>query len=385
MRPTSPGDAGVVQRRSWTWLLVPLTLAAIGLTAVGPAGSALTSPRDALDWPVRLGVSPASQVYVALNTDTVTGNVVQFSASLGQVVRRWSLPEYIDDLAVAADGRVYVLLDGANRVERFAGDGSPEGGWPLLEEGLTLATGSLGRSLGGSLYLLGLSPVSGDAPQVTRFDPGGGELSRFSAAASAQDITTGSAPDAPDGVVHVVDDSQSAQSGRSRVAGYLPDGSFRKSVFMRGAVYGLGVDNQGTLSVAVAPAGLLERWVDRFASDGTALGGWRLPDGEVLDLAVDPRLGDVYVILDDDVLRYAADGTLLGRLTREQLNLWPATPTVTVSASSTGIVATRTATLTATSTTTPTATRTDRSTATVTGSPTEDAGWVLALPAALRP
>jgi hypothetical protein len=54
---------------------------------------------------------------------------------------------------------------------------------------------------------------------------------------------------------------------------------------------------------------------------------WRLPDGEILDLAVDPRLGDVYVIVGVEVLRYAADGTLLARYTQAQLNLVPETAT----------------------------------------------------------
>lgn len=354
----------------------------IGVIAVVSA-SAPNAPRDALDWPVRLGVSPASQVYVAMNTDTVTGMVVQVSASLGQVVRRWPLPESIDDLAVAADGRVYVLLDGVNRVERFAGDGSPDGGWALAAEGFTLATGSLGRSLSGSVYLLGQSPIAVDPPQVTRFSPTGGELARFPVATSAQDITAGPASDAPDGVVYVVDDSQSAGTGRSRVAGYLPDGGPRPATPMRGAVYGLGTDSQGTLSVAVAPAGLLERWVDRFASDGSAVGGWRLPDGDVLDLAVDPRLGDVYVIVDDDVLRYGSDGTLLGLLTREQLNLGPAIPTATASASVSPTAAPATPMATPVVTLTATATVTGTATATADSSPVVPPGWRLVLPMVL--
>jgi hypothetical protein len=321
--------------------LALLTLAALTLLALATAARprAAAAPRDALDWPVRLSVGGASEVYVAMDTDTLDGGVVRLAGN-GAWLGRWPVAKRIADIAAGQDGRVYTGLADTGQVLSFGPDGAGQAMWVVSGTVKALAVGPDGRSPGGSVYVLAApAPTATPAPGqrlVLRRSPAGEPIAAWPVDDTAYDLAAGWLPDdAGDGLVFVADAPPLPTpriGGTSRLAIYAVDGTPRKAVEQRYEIRGLGVWplHQAGLGVTpeLSPFSLVD-WVD---ADGVSANQFPLTEGALYDLAVDPANGDVWVILGDAVVHFAADGRPLGRITRAELNR---RPTATPSASPT--------------------------------------------------
>lgn len=355
---------------------IALTLAAIALLALiataraaaGTLGARAESdaPADALDLPYTLAVSPASEVYIGLMTDTAQDVIARFTNE-GRLLGRWSIanPSFtnpaIGGLAVGGDGMVYATLKDTGQVQGFTPDLTPStiNVWEAAGLKPPVATGLLGRAMGGAVYTL-VAPGT-QAPDVVRYNPRGSEISRWQVEHSAYDLAVGSSAAGPDGLVYVVDGGAIAVGG-GHVVRYTPDGQRVDAWDLPGAIRGIGTSADGRVHVAVAPyrSPTTTGTIYLYDPEGTALGRCELPGGPV-DLAVDPQSGDIYVIVEArartrGVLRLNADCSLLdtwdpillsGLVTRTPAP--PGTPSSTATPTATG-GATPTSTVAITST-----------------------------------
>jgi hypothetical protein len=352
--------------------LALLALVATARVAAGTLGARAEgeAPADALDLPYTLAVSPASEVYIGLMTDTAQDLIARFTND-GRILSRWSIANHsfsipaIGGLAVGDDGMVYATLKDTGQVQGFTPDlvPSPVNVWEAAGLKPPVATGLLGRAMGGAVYTL-VAPGT-QAPDVVRSNPRGSEIGRWQVEHSAYDIAVGSSADGPDGLVYVVDGGAITVGGGHLVR-YTPDGQRVDAWDLPGTIRGIGMSADGRVHVAVAPyrGPTTTGTIYLYDPEGTALGSCELPGGPV-DLAVDPQSGDIYVIVEArantrDVLRYDADCTLLdtwdpvllsGLVTRTPGP--PGTPSSTAMPTSTG-AATPTSTAESTDTTTPT-------------------------------
>ena len=221
--------------------------------------------------------------------------------------------------AVGPDRAVYTVMDRSGRVYRFAADGAPDGWWQAAYFPSTIATGPLGATADGAVYVLWTPQTIGQPahgpPRVTRYAPRGETLAEWEAAPMAYDLAVVVTDSAPEGVVHVAD-------AGGLLRRFAPDGTFLgewRTV--------AGAERR----IAAAPAGLLyvaapgELW--RYGETGEGSLACRLPAGEVRDLAADPRTGDIYVLYPDSVLRLAQDCAVRARIGREQMTAPAAAPT----------------------------------------------------------
>lgn len=369
-------------------LLVLAALPPIALfAAVRPLVAA--APRDVMDWPIRLTVGGASEVLVAMGTDTGTGAVVRLSSD-GKWLGRWAVGRPIADIAAGPDDRVYVGLANTGQVLAAGPDGAGQAMWAVSGTVKSLAVGPYGDSPGGSVYILAASSPTGTPEpagrSVLRRSPVGEPVGAWPVEDTAYDLASGRLSDTVgDGLVFVADAAPLATpraAGTSRLAIYGVDGTLRTSAEQRFLIAGLGVWPLHQTCLGLTPRISLFSLADCVDGDGVSTNQFPLSEGALLDMAVDPVAGFVYAILDDYVVRFSAAGTPLGRVTREQLNRWAtATPSPSPTLpppSQTPTSATVTPTPSATLTIQPTATAPSSSTPSET--PTERATQTLAPP-----
>jgi hypothetical protein len=194
-------------------------------------------------------------------------------------------------IAVDAQGRVYVADAFDDRIEAFANDGTPNGGWGGLAAPAGVAAAPDG------------SVVVSDRSGVYRYDAAGSRLATLAQAGGAVGPPAGVAVGA-DGTV------------------YVADPTHRRVVALGGAVFGqlarpvaVAVAADGAVYVADDESGR----VHAFAPDGTPRASW--PAGDPHGIAVAP---DATLLVADkrsgQVLRFNARGAPLGEFGRSNVS-----------------------------------------------------------------
>jgi hypothetical protein len=323
-------DARTVPRVLVAALLMAVLALATSVMA-GPRSAA--APADALDWPERLSVGPANDVAIDMQTDGLGAMVVRVAPD-GGLLARWANDGPAIDIAAGVDGMIYTVMYKSNRVYKYAPDGTRLAMWQERNP-LAVAAGPYGEAAGGAVYVLaweqGIGEPPRGPPEVTRYTAEGRQLGRWAAAANAYDLVVVPTDGAPDGTVAIAE-GDPLGGGTSVLARFALDGTLLGRSPLTAAAIGLGANADGDVYTVLKQKDTAAGFISAYR-DGQPTGtGWRLPAGEPKDLAVDPTSGDVYVIVDDYILRYAGQGTLLGRITREQLNglggtATPGTPT----------------------------------------------------------
>lgn len=187
-------------------------------------------------------------------------------------------------IAVDAQGRVYVADTHDGRIEAFANDGTPDGGWGGLIDPAGVAAAPDG------------SLVVSDRNGVYRYDAGGSRLATLATVAAPAGVAVGA-----DGTVLVADPAH------------------ERVVALGGPVYDDGLEDP--VAVAAGPSGAVyvadedDDRIHVFAADGTPRGSW--PAGDPHGVAVAP---DATLLVADThagrVLRFDAGGAALGEFGR---------------------------------------------------------------------
>jgi hypothetical protein len=295
------------------------TLALAGSIAARGAAARPLSP-GATIWPISVGVNSKAEVYVG-SADMNAGLIRLGADGAWLGTSRTDGP--MDDLAVAPDDSVFMVMDKSNRVYRYLPDGTRVGMWQAGSHGIAIAVGPRAADGDSAVYVLWTpqrigEPPSGP-PRITRYSAEGEKRAEWEVGAGAYDLTVVSSTEAPEGIVHVADGGGSI---RRYTADGAPLGDW-PALAAEGRRIAAGPEGATYLVFQPAPGEPSQLW--HYAADGQARLACSLSPGAApRDIAVDPLRGEIYVLFPDFMLRLAPDCSLLTHFDRDQLRGGPA-------------------------------------------------------------